>query len=118
MLIRLPRKFRKNYAHTADATLTVERLGFHTNRSATGTVVLTLPAAAKWAGLTCRFHRLAAFAFRIDPNASEQFVNTDGSLSTGGKYKELGSDGAWLELTSDGTNIFITATNGTINDQA
>jgi hypothetical protein len=118
MLVRLPSSFKKVYAHTADATLTMERLGFHTNRGATGTVTLALPAASKWKGRVVRFHRLAAFAFRIDPAGSEQFVNTNGALSTAGKYKELGDDGAWLELVSDGTNIFITGTNGTINNQA
>lgn len=117
MLVRLPNKFRKVYVHTASATLTREGLGFHTNRGATGTVTLTLPAASKWKGQVARFHRLAAFAVRIDPAGSEQFVNTNGALSTAGKYKELGDDGAWLELVSDGTNIFITSSNGTINNE-
>lgn len=118
MLIRLPRKFRFSNAHTADVTLTPDRLGFHTNRGATGTVVITLPAAAKWKGQMVRFHRLAAFAVRIDPAGTEQFVNTNGALSTAGKYKELADNGAWLELVSDGTNLFITGTNGTVNNEA
>lgn len=117
MLVRLPNYFRKVFVHTADATLKREQLGFHTNRGATGTVTLTLPAAAAWKGQICRFHRLASFAVRLDPAGTEQFVGTNGALSTAGKYKELGDDGAWLELVSDGTNIFITSSNGTINDE-
>lgn len=56
--------------HTADATLTAAENGtLHTNKGATGTVVLTLPPAVL--GLHFYFAVLAAQALRIEPAAGE-----------------------------------------------
>jgi hypothetical protein len=56
--------------HTAADTLTANENGtIHTNKGATGTIALTLPAAT--AGLHFYFYVGAAFALQIEPASGE-----------------------------------------------
>lgn len=86
-------------AKTANHTMTTAENGtlFH-NTGATGTVVITLPAAT--VGLEVRAHVRAAFALRLDPNGSEIIGNaTAGSADgTAGQYIGSSTVGASIHL--------------------
>lgn len=59
--------------HTAADTLTVHETGtLHTNKGATGEVILTLPAAT--VGLHYKFAVLAAQTLTIEPNGTNQIA--------------------------------------------
>jgi hypothetical protein len=84
---------------TANHTLTLPENGsLVTNAGASGTVVLTLPAAT--VGLEYRGHVRAAFALRFDPNGSEVIGNPTAGSADGGAGKYIGSStvGAAIHL--------------------
>lgn len=85
-------------AHVADDTLTTGENGTcHTNTAATGTVVLTLPAAT--VGLHYYFAVGAAFALRIDPAGSETIsLPSSGVPGAAGKYLEADLAGETVHL--------------------
>ena len=89
----------RSSAKTADHTATTAENGtlFH-NTGASGTVVISLPAAT--VGLRYRGHVRAAFALRFDPNGSEIIANaTAGSADgTAGQYTGSSTVGASIEL--------------------
>ena len=84
---------RYQVSRTSDLTLTAtDHNGIlFNNEGASGTVVLTLPAAT--VGLNYRAVRTASHALRLDPNGSE-VIRGGGA----GKYLELDTDGDSVEL--------------------
>ncbi len=75
---------------TADYTLlTADSGSLITNTGATGTVVISLPAAT--VGLHYRFQNRAAQALRIDPNGSEVIANNTVNSADGGAGKYIGT---------------------------
>lgn len=85
-------------AHTADDTLTAAESGsVHTNAGASGTVVLTLPAAA--VGLEYFFGVRVAQALRIDPNGTETIsLPSTGVPGAAGKYLAADAIGETVHL--------------------
>ena len=118
MRLRENIQLRYQAAKTADETLSIEEVlnGLFTNRGASGTGTLTLPDPSTCPKAKVRFVRVASQALRVDPSATGQILDTDGTALTAGFYQELGSDGAVLELVSDGTNWVNIYERGTINN--
>lgn len=102
-------------AHTSDDPLTQAESGsVHTNRAATGTVTLTLPASAQ-AGTKFTFAVQAAQALRVEPGAA---TIRDDSGQTAGKYKSASAIGACLSLVADSNGDWVTiAKNGTWTEE-
>lgn len=103
-------------AHSSnDALLSVESGSVHTNLGATGTVTLTLPAAAP-EGTQFAFAVQAAQELRVDPGAA---TIRDDSGQTADKYKSAATVGAALTLVADANGDWVTiAKNGTWNEEA
>lgn len=93
-----------NLALTADYTIqAIDARTVYTNRGATGTVTVTLPAAK--VGMRYIFKVEAAYAFRIDPYGSEQIaLPSTNVMSAAGKYISADAAGEYmiLECTYDG----------------
>jgi hypothetical protein len=106
---------KKIEAHTVDNTLIVAESGsVHTNRGATGTVTVTLPASAP-AGTVFSFAVQAAGQLRVDPGTS---AIRDDSGQTAGKYKYANAIGACLTLIADSNGDWATiAKNGTWTEE-
>jgi hypothetical protein len=102
---------KKIEAHTVDNALMVAESGsIHTNRGATRTVTVTLPASAP-AGTVFSFAVQAASQLRVDPGTS---AIRDDSGQTAGKYKYASAIGACLTLIADSNGDWVTiAKNGT-----
>lgn len=85
-------------AHTADDTLTVAESGStHTTYGASGTVVLTLPAAT--VGLEYWFVVGAAQELRIDPNGTQTIsLPSTGVAGAAGKYLTANAAGESVHL--------------------
>lgn len=86
-------------AKTASHTVLTSEVGtIFTNEGATGTVVLSLPAAT--VGLHYRAIVRAAFALRFDPQSGEVISHTTAGTADGGAGKYTGSStlGADIEL--------------------
>ena len=85
-------------AHTADDTLTAAESGScHTNTGASGTVVLTLPAAV--VGLEFFFGVGAAQALRLDPDGTETIsLPSTGVPGAAGKYLAADAAGETVHL--------------------
>jgi hypothetical protein len=103
-------------AHASDDTLAASESGsVHTNRSATGVIVLTLPAAAPQ-GTTLTFVIQAAYELRVEPGDA---AIRDDSGQTAGRYKSSGAIGACLTLVADGNGDWATiGKNGTWTEEA
>jgi len=103
-------------AHSSDDTLSAAESGsIHTNLGSTGTVTLTLPAAAP-AGAVFIFAVQAAQELRIDPGAA---ALRDDSGQTADKYKSANAVGASLSVAADANGDWVTiAKNGTWTEQA
>lgn len=85
---------------TGADTLTAGESGkLCTNLGASGTVTLTLPAAAA-ARTTFLFLCKVGFTFRIKPNTNDAF-RFNGALRTDNKYLELGRVGDFLLIAAD-----------------
>lgn len=103
-------------AHTSDDTLTaVESGSIHTNRGATGTVTLSLPASAP-EGSVFTFAVQAWQELRVDPGAASI---RDDSGKTAGKYKSANAIGECIGLVADANGDWVTiAKNGTWTEEA
>ncbi len=101
-------------AHTANDTLTATETGtWHVNTGASGTITITLPAAA--VGMRFGFALGAAQQLRIDPNGTETIsLPSTGVPGAAGKYlvaDAIGENveiacwiaGNWSVLNSTGT---------------
>ena len=106
---------KKIEAHTANDTLTVTESGsVHTNRGATGTVTLTLPASAP-AGAVFSFAVQATQQLQVEPESS---AIRDDCGQTAGKYKYASAIGACLTLIADSNGDWATiAKNGTWTEE-
>ncbi|MCD4830721.1 MAG: hypothetical protein K8R02_02805 [Anaerohalosphaeraceae bacterium] len=103
-------------AHTTDDTLTLaESESIHSNLGASGTVTLTLPAAAT-AGTEFTFAVQAAQELRIEPGTA---TIRDDSGQTVGKYKSAQQIGECIRLVADSNGDWATtAKNGTWTEEA
>lgn len=105
-------------AKTADATLTTSDLNtILTNSGASGTVVLTLPAANTCREGMIRFTCLAAQILRVDPSGTEKiYLNGSG---VAGKYLNIAAViGNYAEIYCDGTNWYVTTYSGVVTKEA
>jgi hypothetical protein len=102
--------------HTSDDTLALAESGsVHSNRAATSTVTLTLPASAP-AGTVFSFSVQATQELRIEPGSA---TIRDNSGQTAGKYKSANAIGAALSLIADANGDWATiAKNGTWTEEA
>ena len=102
--------------HTSDNTLAAAESGsVHTNRGATGTVTLTLPASAQ-AGTEFTFAVQAVQELRVEPGSA---AIRDDSGQTGGKYKSANAIGVCLTVVADASGDWITtAKHGTWTEEA
>ena len=92
-------------AHTADDILAEAESGsVHTNRGATGTVTLTLPAGAA-AGTQFTFCVQEAQQLRVDPGAA---AIRDNSGQTADKYKWADAVGECLIVVADSAGDWVT----------
>jgi hypothetical protein len=84
--------------HTANDTLTTAECGtVHTNKGASGTITLSLPAAT--VGLQFYFYVGAAQQLRIDPNGSETIsLPSSGVAGATGKYLVADAIGETVHL--------------------
>lgn len=106
-------------AFTGGDTLTARESGkLCHNTGAGATVTLTLPTGSNYAGIHYTFLRVAAQAFRVDPNAADNVVYSGGAMANG-EYLELGSAGAKLTLAYDAANTAWIATEefGTLTEE-
>ena len=96
-------------AHTSDDTLTEAESGsIHSNRGATGTVTVTLPAAAS-AGTAFTFCVQEAQQFRVDPGTS---TIRDTSGQTADKYKWADAVGECIALIADSNGDWAVTSKG------
>jgi hypothetical protein len=100
-------------AFTGNDTLTVGETGkLCTNKGATGTVVLTLPAAST-AGKVFTFYTLNSYALHIIPNGGT--ITISSGVGGAGKYCGLTAAYSRVTLTSDGsTNWNYSNQRGTV----
>jgi hypothetical protein len=106
------------YAQTVDATLAADATGsLQTNRGAGALVTLTLPLGSGVdVGTNVTFRRVASFAFRVDPQAADNFNYSGGSMAVG-EYLEMASDGATFRAIWDGTEWLVDLENGTLDEE-
>ena len=112
---RLRQTYLNIVEKTANYTATEAESGsLYENTGATGTVVISLPAAT--VGLEYRAHVCAAFALRLDPNGSQIIGNpTAGSADGGGgRYISSSTVGAAIHLVCMATGRWeVQAVKGT-----
>jgi hypothetical protein len=103
-------------AHASDDTLAAAESGsVHTNCTAAGIVLLTLPADAPQ-GTVFTFAVQAAFELRVDPGDA---AIRDDSGQTAGKYKSAATIGAALTIVADANGDWATiAKHGTWTQEA
>jgi hypothetical protein len=90
--------------HTSDDTLTVAESGsVHTNRGATGTITLTLPASAQ-AGTNFVFAVQESQQLRVKPGAA---TIRDTSGQTQGKYKTASGIGESITVAADSNGDWV-----------
>jgi len=106
---------------TADYQLLASDSGtLFTNRGDGNTLVLTCPAVTSptlTVGWNITVRRLASFALRVAPKATENIRYSAGALAVN-KYLECGSDEATFRVTWDGTEFLVDQENGTLNAEA
>ena len=102
--------------HTANDTLTEAESGsVHTNRGASGTITLTLPASAS-EGTMFTFCVQAVGQLRVDPGTA---TIRDDCGQTADKYKWADAVGECLQLAADSSGDWITlAKRGTWSEEA
>ena len=105
-------------ACTGDTTLTTADLGkIVTNTGASGTVVVTLPAANTCREATLRFHLFAAQILRVLPQTGEAVCLNTSNVVT--KYLNItGVIGNYCELYCDGTQWIVTHYSGVVTKEA
>jgi hypothetical protein len=101
-------------AHDDSATLDVDDFGLnHTNTGATGTVVLTLPAAADAAGMSLGIYLTAAEIVQLAPASGEKIY-----LAGSGTADELvniaGVIGNFADVYCDGTQYLVQRYSGVV----
>lgn len=105
-------------AQAATATLTTSALFCNvTNTGASGTIVLTLPAANTCREGVIRFAVTAAQIVRVDPSGTEKiYLSGDG---VAGKYLNIaGVIGNYADIYCDGTNWMVTNYSGVLTKEA
>jgi len=91
-------------ALTVTQTLSKDSHGLKTNTGASGTIIVTLPAAADCTGLPpFRFLRTAAQTITVNPPGTEIIYDSAGVSLGAGVAKSLTDTGAYCEFVSDGT---------------
>lgn len=105
-------------ANTADATLTVANFGkIQTNTGASGTVVLTLPAASSVAGCALKVQVTAAQIVRCTPASGEKIYL--GGSGVASKYLNIAAAiGNFVDLVSDGVQYLVTNYSGVVTKEA
>lgn len=105
-------------AKTADYTVLATEMGTNfTNSGASGTVVFTLPAAARCPNKTVKFSCLAAQIVRVDPSGTEK-IYLHGS-GVAGKYLNIAAViGNYADLFCDGLNWHVTYLAGVVTKEA
>ena len=112
-------EYRTNVANSA-ATGNITTAGtgsVYTNIGATGTIVLTLPAAAT--GWTYTFYRVADFAMRIQPlQAAGSAIIVAAGKQADDNYVELGAVGSSIKLVCNSQGDWMAVSeNGTITPE-
>ena len=104
--------------HTGDIALVANDSGaLHTNRGAAVPVTLTLPpTGALIIGTNFTFRRLAAFAFRVDPQIGDNLRYSAGAMSAG-EYLEMATDEATFRAAWDGVEWLVDQENGTLTEE-
>ena len=105
-------------ANTSNATLAVANFGkIQTNTGASGTIVLTLPAASAVAGCAVKVQVTAAQIVRCTPASGEKvFLGGDGVAS---KYLNIAAViGNFADLFSDGVQYHVTNYSGVVTKEA
>lgn len=89
----------------------------NTNTGASGTIVLTLPAASSVKEQKTRIQITAAQIVRLTPQTGEKvYLGGDGVAS---KYLQIaGTIGNYAEVYCDGTDFFVTAYSGVLTKEA
>lgn len=105
-------------AQAATADLEVSDFGkINTNTGASGTIVLTLPAAATVAGKTIKIQLTVAQIVRLLPQTGEKIYLGGSGVAT--KYLNIaGVIGNYAEVYSDGTDYLVTAYSGVLTKEA
>jgi hypothetical protein len=105
-------------ARTVDATLVADDSGsLQTNRGAGALVTLSLPAGGGLAiGTNVIFRRVAAFAFRVDPQIGDNLNYSGGSMDAG-EYLEMASAAATFRTVWDGVEWLVDLENGTLTEE-
>ena len=88
----------------------------NTNTGASGTIVLTLPAASSLAGKKARFQITVAQIVQLLPQTGEKiYLGGDGVAS---KYLQIaGVIGNYAEVYCDGTSFYVTAYSGVLTKE-
>jgi hypothetical protein len=105
-------------ANAADAALTVANFGkIQTNTGASGTVVLTLPAASTVAGCSLKVQLTAAQIVRLTPASGEKvFLGGSGAAS---KYLQVAAAiGNYVDICCDGVDFLVMHYSGVLTKEA
>lgn len=105
-------------AQAATADLVVDDFGkINTNTGASGTIVLTLPAAATVIGKTIKIQVTAAQIVRLLPQTGEKIYLGGDGVAT--KYLNIaGVIGNFADVYSDGTDYLVTNYAGVLTKEA
>lgn len=104
-------------AQAATATLTSAVFGKNvTNTGSSGTITLTLPAAAQSRGLAFRVQLTVAQIVRLDPAGSEKIYL--GGSGAAGKYLEIAAViGNYADIYCDGTDYHVVGYAGVLTKE-
>ena len=102
---------------TTGAVATADFPKNNTNTGSTGTIVLTLPAAADVKGKFMRFQMTVAQIVQLTPASGEKIYL--GGSGTADKYLQIaGVIGNYAVLYSDGTDYLVTEYSGVLTKQS
>ena len=89
----------------------------NTNTGASGTIVLTLPAAASLKEQKCRIQVTVAQIVQVKPATGEKvYLGGDGVAS---KYLQIaGTIGNYAEIYCDGSSFYVTAYSGVLTKES
>lgn len=105
-------------ANTADATLAAANFGkIQTNTGASGTIVLTLPAASTVAGKAIKVALTVAQIVRVKPATGEKVYLTGSGVAS--KYLNIaGVIGNYVDIYCDGTDFLVVGGDGVLTKEA
>ncbi len=105
-------------AHNGDATLDGTDFGkIHTNTGSSGTVVLTLPAAATVGGCSMKIQLTVAQIVRLLPATGEKVYL--GGSGVANKYANIAAViGNYVDLACDGTDYLVVSYSGVVTKEA